>query len=74
MRSIGPMELIVIFLFLILTAATVVPFCMISKRLGYAPWWGLLVAVPLGTVLWGYFVAFAKWPKEQTAGIPPQLP
>jgi len=67
MRVMGPAELLVILLVLGVTLALIAPFCMISKRLGYSPWWGLLIAPPLGIVVWAYYVAFAKWPTESAS-------
>jgi hypothetical protein len=45
-----------------------IPFCRISKRLGYPAPWGLITILPFGVFIWACYVAFSRWPKE-----PPSL-
>jgi hypothetical protein len=38
------------------------PAARIAARLGFSPWLGVLVVVPLVNVLLLWFVAYSKWP------------
>jgi hypothetical protein len=49
---------------LILAVIAVVPFWRICKRVGYSPWLSLLILVPLGNLVFIYYLAFAQWPSE----------
>jgi len=69
-RSIGGIELLVIFLVATMGIFVVVPFCRISQRLGYSPAWGLLTLLPFGVLAWSCFVAFSRWPNDPS----PQAP
>jgi hypothetical protein len=50
LRSIGPMELIVVVLTIGIAALMAIPFCRISRRLGYSSAWGLITILPLGAL------------------------
>ena len=67
MRNIGPMELLVIFLIFSLGWLVAIPFCRISKRLGYPAPWGLITILPFGTFVWACYVAFTQWPSEPSS-------
>lgn len=63
-RSFGlPEFLVVLPIFAIVGA---IPFFRISKRLGYSAWWGLVNLLPFGTIIWAYYVAFSKWPRDSS--------
>jgi len=64
MRNIGPMELLVVFLIFSLGWLVAIPFCRISKRLGYPAPWGLITILPFGVLVWACYVAFRPWPNE----------
>ena len=64
LRNIGPIELLIIFLTATLTFVIAIPFCRISKRLGYPAPWGLITILPFGVFIWACYVAFKRWPKE----------
>ena len=66
MRSIGLQELIIIAVVMVIWVATAVPFVKISQRMGFSAVWGLLTLIPFGILLWGYYVAFAKWPTNSS--------
>jgi len=66
LRSIGPMELIVVVLTIGIAALMAIPFCRISRRLGYSSAWGLITILPLGALAWSCYVAFQKWPIESS--------
>lgn len=72
MSPIGLQELFVIWVVLGVFAVGTIPFCVISGRLGFSKWWGLLNLLPLGTLVWAYYVGYSKWPKDQiTSSLPP---
>ena len=75
LRSIGLPELLVIFVFgLGAVLLTVFPACMISKKAGYSPWWGLLLFVPIGNVIWTWYLALSDWPTlRQPSGVSDSL-
>jgi hypothetical protein len=64
MRSIGLPELLIIFFVFSLGWLVAIPFCRISKRLGYPAPWGLITILPFGTFVWACYVAFTQWPTE----------
>jgi hypothetical protein len=64
MRNIGPMELLVVFLAFSLGWLVAIPFCRITRRLGYPAPWGLITILPFGTLVWACYVAFRRWPTE----------
>ena len=64
MRNIGPMELLVTCFAIGLGWLMAIPFCRISKRLGYPAPWGLITILPFGTLVWACYVAFTQWPSE----------
>lgn len=43
-------------------ALIILPFCLIFRKAGYSPWWGLLMVVPIVNVVLLYFLAFSTWP------------
>jgi hypothetical protein len=58
-------ELITIALVAVVLIAVAIPFCKISERMGFSKWLGLLnLVAPLGTLIWAYYVGFAKWPRD----------
>lgn len=67
MFSLGAPEFFVIAVVLTTLVVAAIPFCKISERLGFSKWWGLLNLCPLGTLIWAYYVGFAKWPKESSS-------
>jgi hypothetical protein len=68
LRQIGPLELLVIFLILSLGWLVAIPFCLISKRLGYPSLWGLITILPFGVFVWACYVAIKRWPNELSPG------
>ena len=63
MGSIGIPEFVVILAIVGMGLMLVWPASRICSRLGFSPWLGVLVVVPLANVLLLWFVAFAPWPK-----------
>jgi hypothetical protein len=59
---------------LVMIVVSIIPFWVITKRLGWEPFWSLLMIVPLGNLIWAYYVAFAKWPIDQQRSAPPSYP
>ena len=64
--GLGFPEFLVIFAVLLVTPLTVVPACFISKKAGYAPWWGLLFAIPVVGALWLWYLGLAQWPVSRS--------
>jgi hypothetical protein len=54
----GPMEI----LLLLIGALVVVPFWKICAKVGFSPWLGLLVVIPIVNIIFFYYLAFSKWP------------
>lgn len=55
--------------FAVCIAVAIVPYWFITKRLGWNPWWSLLMLVPpVGGLVWSYYVAFARWPIDGQQG------
>jgi hypothetical protein len=59
MRSIGFPELLVI---LAVPLVAVIPACLICKKVGYSPWWGILVVFPVANVVGLWYLGLAEWP------------
>lgn len=57
--------LVILFLIMLFGLLFVFPAQRIAYRAGYSRWWGLLVLVPLGFLLWFWYLAFAKWPSSR---------
>lgn len=49
---------------LLLGAVFVVPAMQILKRIGIAPGWGLLAAVPFLNIIMLWVLAFTRWPGD----------
>jgi len=51
-------------LVIILISAAVIgwPYCRVLSRLGFSPWLGLLVFVPLVNIVLLWVFAYASWP------------
>jgi uncharacterized protein (DUF983 family) len=50
-------------LVLLITAAVIAwPYCRVLSRLGFSPWLGLLVFVPIVNIVALWLFAYAKWP------------
>jgi len=61
-RSIGLAELIVLVCVIFGSSIiTVIPLCRITERAGFSGWLNL---VPFGSLVWAYFMAFSKWPRD----------
>ena len=50
---------------LIFVGLIVVPFWFIFKKIGYSPWFSLLMVVPLINIGVLFFLAFAQWPASR---------
>jgi hypothetical protein len=64
MRNLGFLELLIIFFIFTLGWLVAIPFCRITRRLGYPTPWGLITILPFGTFVWACYVAFSRWPTE----------
>ncbi len=54
------------FLFMLFWAAVLIyPFWRISERVGYPGWISLLMLIPGVNIIYVYFLALSKWPKEK---------
>lgn len=62
MRGIGPVELVLVFLGMVVV---VLPFWKIFSKAGYPGPLGLLILVPVVNALVPFFLAFAEWPVER---------
>lgn len=63
--------------FLIFLAVIILPFWFILKKAGFSPWLSLINAVPFGTLILLYIIAFAEWkviPASQMAFQPTYPP
>lgn len=60
MLRIGLPELFVLF---IIVVVVIWPATKICRRLGFSPWLGILIAVPLANLVLLWFVALAEWPR-----------
>ncbi len=60
--GIGPAELLIIFLIIVLPLLLYVP---IAKKAGYSAWWGLAMALPFLNIIIIWVFAFSKWPIEK---------
>jgi hypothetical protein len=58
------MELLVVFFIFGLGWLAAIPFCFISRRLGYPSLLGLITILPFGTFVWACYVAIKRWPTE----------
>jgi ABC-type transport system involved in cytochrome c biogenesis permease subunit len=64
-------------LMLVGLATIIVPFWFILKKAGFSPWLALLNAVPLGSLILLYVLAFAEWkvaPVPQAWPVQPPYP
>lgn len=48
---------------LITAVVTVWPYCRVLSRLGFSPWLGLLVLVPIVNIIALWLFAYARWPR-----------
>jgi hypothetical protein len=55
---------------LIVAAIVIVPFWRICKRIGYSPWLGLLIFIPVVNLGFLYFLAFSEWPSQKSGAGP----
>ncbi len=63
MRSIGPLELLVIFcIALVLVPIIVIPYWKMFSKAGFAGPVSLLMLIPLVNLVTLYVVAFSDWP------------
>jgi len=63
MRSLGPLELLLVLLITgAVIAIIVIPVWRIIEKVGYSGWWSLLYLVPFATIVMLYVFAFADWP------------
>jgi hypothetical protein len=56
-------DLITLFFYFVLVAATMVPSWRILRRIGLSPWWSLCSFVPIGTIVMLWIIAYRRWPK-----------
>jgi hypothetical protein len=64
MTRIGMPELLILFCILAVGAIVVIwPAARICRRLGFSPWLGLVIILPLGNLILLWFVALAEWPR-----------
>jgi hypothetical protein len=64
-------------LILVGMAIVIVPVWFICKKAGFSPWLSLLCAVPLGSFVLLYVLAFSQWkvvPVQPVPYIPPPYP
>jgi hypothetical protein len=50
-----------------MTVVAMFPFWFIVSKAGYPKWISLLMLVPLVNVIFLYFLAFAKWPSQESS-------
>jgi len=63
MMHLGIPPLLVMFVVLALSAVVLIwPVAWICRRVGFSPWLGILIMVPLANLLLLWFVAVAEWP------------
>jgi len=55
----------IILLILIVTAITVLIYCKIFSKAGYSWALGLLMLVPIASIIMAFFLAFADWPIQK---------
>jgi hypothetical protein len=60
-RAVLAMMTILPLLMIICLAVVIIPFWFICKKAGFSPWLSLLNAVPFGTLILLYVLAFAEW-------------
>lgn len=59
-------------LVILITAAVIAwPYCRVLSRLGFSPWLGLLVFVPIVNIIALWLFAYAKWPALRTVSLQP---
>ncbi len=58
----GIPELFIVVVLFASLATVVWPASRICKRVGFSPWLGLLILVPLANIFLLWFVAFSRWP------------
>ena len=63
MFRIGIPELIVLCVMALSLAVLIYPATLICRRLGFTPWLGVLIIVPLANLVLLWFVALARWPR-----------
>jgi hypothetical protein len=63
MIRLGIPELFVVFILLAVSAVVFIwPAARICRRVGFSPWLGILIMVPLANLLLLWFIAVAEWP------------
>jgi hypothetical protein len=63
MFRLGVPELLVLCVMVLSLAVLVYPATLICRRLGFTPWLGVLIIVPLANLVLLWFVALARWPR-----------
>jgi hypothetical protein len=59
-------------LVLLITAVVIAwPYCRVLSRLGFSPWLGLLVFVPVVNIITLWLFAYAKWPALREPSLGP---
>jgi hypothetical protein len=63
MVRLGVLGPFVVFVVLAVSAVVLIwPAARICRRVGFSPWLGILIMVPLANLLLLWFVAVAEWP------------
>ncbi len=63
---IGAPEILIAFVVLLIWASVIWPAARIARRLGFTPWLGVLVVIPMVNMLLLWFVALAEWPAMES--------
>ena len=59
--SIGPFQILLILLILLLPSLVVVP---TFRKAGWSGWWGVLLVLPVVNLVFLWVFAFSRWPNE----------
>jgi len=59
-------------LMLLVAVLVIIPAWRICSKAGYPGWLALLFLLPIANLFLWYFLAFAEWPLERRATIPPR--
>ena len=51
---------------LVFTIILVLPFWRICKKAGYSGFLSLFILIPIANMIFLYWLAFAKWPRENS--------
>ena len=60
----GP-ELIIVFVIFLMWLVVIWPAGRICRRVGFSPWLGILIIVPIANLFLLWYVALSKWPRVQ---------